>query len=166
MLKRMLQFLASLIGFALLVVGPLMLIKKSQFKAMGEAGAAMVMPPTIVTAAAPTPESWESSLNATGSLAAVQGGTIGAEVPGKVVKIAFESGANVKAGDVLVQLDISTEEAQLRAAEATAALAKANLDRARDLRQSNTNSPAELDASEAQAKQAQAQAENFRAVIA
>jgi 4-aminobutyrate aminotransferase-like enzyme len=41
------------------------------------------------------------------------------------VKIAFEAGAAVKAGDVLVQLDTSTEEAQLQAAEATAALAKA-----------------------------------------
>jgi membrane fusion protein (multidrug efflux system) len=67
---------------------------------------------------------------------------------------------------VLVQLDISTQEAQLRAAEATAALAKANLQRARDLRESNTNSPAELDAADAQAKQAQAQAENIRATIA
>jgi membrane fusion protein (multidrug efflux system) len=92
--------------------------------------------------------------------------TIGAELPGKIVKIALESGASVKAGDVLVQLDISTEEAQLRAAEATAALAKANLERARDLRQSNTNSLAELDAADAQAKQAQAQAENMRASIA
>lgn len=166
MLRKMLQFLASLIGFALLIAGPLFLVKMSQFKSMGAAAAAMVMPPTTVTAMAAEVGKWENSFSSTGSVAAVQGVTIGAEVAGKVVKIAFESGAPAKAGDVLVQLDISTEEAQLRAAEATLALAKANLQRARDLRQSNTNSLAELDAADAQAKQAQAQAENIRATIA
>lgn len=165
MLKKVLQFVLSLLLFALVIAGPLLLIKISQFKAMGAAGAAMVMPPTTVTATAATEERWENSLNATGSLMAVQGVTIGAEMPGKITKLSFEAGAAVKAGDVLVQLDTSTEEAQWRAAQATAALAKANLDRARDLRQSNTNSPAELDASDAQAKQAQAQADTIRAVI-
>ena len=166
MLRKTLLFIASLIGFALVIAGPLFLVKMSQFKSMGAAAAAMVMPPTTVTATAAEAGKWENSFSSTGSVAAVQGVTIGAEVPGKVVKIAFESGASVKAGEVLVQLDISTEEAQLRAAEATAALAKANLQRARDLRESNTNSLAELDAADAQAKQAQAQAENIRATIA
>jgi membrane fusion protein, multidrug efflux system len=166
MIKKALLFIVSLIGFVALIAGPLFLVKMRQFKAMGDAGAAMVMPPTTVTAAPAKEDNWENLLSATGSLVAVQGVTISAEVAGKVVKIAFEPGASVKAGDVLVQLDISTEEAQLRAAEATAALAKANLQRARDLRQSNTNSLAELDASEAQAKQADAQAETLRAMIA
>jgi membrane fusion protein, multidrug efflux system len=168
MLKKSTLFIASLLGFALLIAGPLFVTKISQFKAMGEAGKkmAMSMPPTTVTAAEAKPETWENSLTATGSVVAVQGVTIGAEASGKVVKIAFEAGTTVKSGDVLVQLDTSTEEAQLRAADATAALAKANLDRARELRQNNTNSPAELDAADAQAKQAQAQADGIRAVIA
>jgi membrane fusion protein (multidrug efflux system) len=166
MLRKTFQFIASLLGFALLIVGPLFLVKRGQFKTMEAAGAAMVMPPTIVTAAAVAEQQWENSLASTGSLVAVQGVTIGAEVPGKVVRIGFEAGAAVKAGDALVELDISTETAGLRAAEATAALAKANLARARDLRQSNTNSPAELDAAEAQFKQAQAQVDSLRAVIA
>jgi len=166
MLKKILQFLASLAGCGLVIAGPLMLVKRSQFKAMGAAGAAMVMPPTTVTATPATEESWANSLVATGSLAPVQGVTVGAEMPGKVVKIAFEPGATVNAGDLLVQLDTSTEEAQLRAAEATAALATANLERARELRKSGTNSPADLDAHDAQAKQAAAQADNLRAVIA
>ena len=164
MIRKTLLFIASFVGFAFLIAGPLWLVKMSQFKAMGAAN--MTMPPTTVTAAPANEDNWEATLNASGSLVSVQGVTIGAEVPGKIVKIAFEPGATVKAGDILVQLDISTEEAQLRSAEASAALAKANLTRARDLRQSNTNSPAELDAADAQAKQADAQAENLRAVIA
>lgn len=164
MLRKILIFVAGFILCVLAVAGPLFLVKRSQFKAMAEAP--MIMPPTVVTAAAVAPQKWESLLNATGSLVPVQGVTIAAETPGKIVKIGFEAGATVKAGDLLIQLDVTTEEAQLHAAEATAALAKANLDRARDLRQSNTNSMAELDAADAQAKQAAAQAEMIRTVIA
>ena len=138
MLRKTLQFIAGLIGFALLIVGPLILVKRSQFKAM--AAAPMFMPVTTVTAAPVTAQKWENLISATGSLVPVQGVTVAAETPGKIVKIAFEAGATVKADDILVQLDTSTEEAQLRAAEATAALGKANLERAKDLRQSNTNS--------------------------
>jgi membrane fusion protein (multidrug efflux system) len=168
MIRKFLLFLGGLVGVVLLIAGPLFLAKTSQFKAMGEAGAAMAsaMPPTMVTATAAKSDTWSNSLTAPGSLVAVQGVTVAAEMPGKVVKIDFEPGALVKAGDLLVQLDTTTEAAQLRAAEATAALAKANLERARDLRQNNTNSPAELDAADAQAKQATAQAESIRTVIA
>ncbi len=164
--KKILLFVAGLVACVLLVAVPLFLIKIKQFKTMGEMGAAMVMPPTTVTAAPAKPDSWGDSLTAPGSLAAVQGVTVAAETPGKVVKIAFEPGATVQVGDLLIQLDTTTEEAQLHAAEATAALAKANLERARELRQSSTNSLAELDAADAQAKQALAQAESIRTVIA
>lgn len=150
----------------ILVVGGLVFIKISQFKAMAAAGAAMGVPTEVVTAAPVRRDQWENTLQASGTAAAVQGVTVGTEAPGKIVRIAFESGQAVKAGDLLVQLDTSTEEAQLRAAEAAAALAQANLQRARELRQANTNSPAELDAADAQAKQARAQADALRAVIA
>lgn len=164
MFRKILTFIAGLLLCIVAIAGPLFLIKRSQFKAMG--AAPMFMPPTTVTAAPATPQKWENLITATGSFAPVQGVTVAAEMPGKIVKIGFEAGAVVKAGDVLVQLDASTEEAQLRAAEATAALAQANLQRAKELRQTQTNSLAELDASEAQAKQAAAQADTLRAVIA
>jgi membrane fusion protein (multidrug efflux system) len=166
--KKTILFIVGLVACVLLIAVPLFFIKIGQFKAMGEAGAAMAaaMPPTTVTAAPAKPDTWGDSLTAPGSLEAVQGVTVAAETPGKVVKIAFEPGATVQAGDLLIQLDTTTEEAQLLAAEATAALAKANLNRASELRQSSTNSPAELDAADSQAKQALAQAESIRTVIA
>lgn len=160
------QFIAGLVACALFIAVPLGVLKMTQFQAMGAQAAAMVFPPTVVTATAAKNEVWGESLSAPGSLEAVQGVTVAAEVPGKVAKIAFEAGALVREGDLLVQLDTSSEEAQLRAAEATAALARANLARARELRASGTNSPAELDAADAQARQADAQAENLRAIIA
>lgn len=164
--KKTILFIAGLVVCVLLIAVPLFFIKKNQFKTMGEMGAAMVMPPTTVTATPAKPDTWGDSLTAPGSLEAVQGVTVAAETPGRVVKIAFEPGATVQAGDLLIQLDTSTEEAQLHAAEATAALAKANLNRASELRQSSTNSLAELDAADAQAKQAMAQAESICTVIA
>ncbi len=148
------------------IVGFLVGTKLLQFRAMAAAGAAMVPPPETVTVAEAREETWALTVDVTGSIAAVQGVTIAAEVPGKVAKIDFEAGAKVKAGDLLVQVDTSTEEAQLRAAEASAALAKANLDRSKDLSEKATISKAEFDAAEAQYKQAMAQADGIRAVIA
>lgn len=159
------RYAGILLLIVIVVAGPLVLVRVAQIRAMIAAGKSMAMPPETVTATQAKLGNWENTLTSTGSLSAVQGVTVGAEVPGKIVKIAFEAGALVKAGDVLVELDVSTEQAQLRAAEATAALARANLQRARDLRQNNTNSPAELDAADAQAKQALAQADGIRALM-
>jgi len=150
----------------IVITGALFLIKKGQFSAMAAAGAAMVMPPEIVTAAPVKADTWETTLTATGSVVTVQGVTVSAEVPGKVVSINFESGAAVQAGDLLVQLDTSIEEAELRAAEASATWAKVNLERSTDLLAKNAVSKSDYDLVDAQAKQATAQTDNIRAVIA
>jgi len=155
--------------FVLIVVafaGPLAVVRGLQIKAMIDAAQHTTMPPTVVTASPAANQTWENSLQATGSVTAVQGVTVAAEMGGKVAKIEFQPGSTVKAGDLLVQLDTSVEEAQFQAATAAAELAKANLGRARELRQSNTNSASELDAADAQAKQALAQVANIKAVIA
>ena len=78
----------------------------------------------------------------------------------------FESGADVKRGQVLVKLDTSAEEAQLAAAVAEASLAKVSLGRAERLRANEANAQADLDAAEARAKQAVATVANLRATIA
>ncbi len=165
-MKRNAAFAVGLVVCLLFVAGPLFFIKKRQFEAMGAAGAAMRMPPTTVNAAPAKHDQWVEHLTAPGSLQAVQGVTVATEVAGKVVKIAFEPGAAVKAGDVLVQLDASTEEADLRAAESTAALTKANLERIHTLHDSGITSTSELDSSSAAAKQATAQAHSIEATIA
>ncbi len=160
MLKRLFITLA---GLLILIGGPT-LIKLSQFAAMG--AASMQMPPETVTAAAATKEHWPDTVNATGTLVAVQGVTIGAELGGKVTEIAFESGGRVEAGDLLVRLDTSAEEAQLRSAQAAAKLARISLNRIRGLRANKTVSQADLDTAEANYKQTTAQVDNVRAAIA
>jgi membrane fusion protein (multidrug efflux system) len=165
MLKKVLVYAATIAGL-LIVIGFLAGTKVRQFSAMGAAAASFVPPPETVTAAEVREDTWENTLAATGSFAPVQGVTVGAEMPGKVVQIAFTAGATVQAGDLLVQLDVSTEQAQLRAAEAAAELSRINLQRARELREKNSNSASDFDQAEAQAKQAAATADGIRAVIA
>lgn len=160
MLKRL---ALTLLGLAVLIGFPAV-VKMQQFGAM--AAMSMEMPPETVTADAARMVRWQKSVAATGTLVAVQGVTIGAELGGKIVKISFESGERAKAGDLLVGIDISAEEAQLRSAEAAAKLARINLERNRDLRANRTVSQADLDIAEANYKQAVAQMDNIRAAIA
>ncbi len=150
----------------LAVIGTLAGIKALQIQKMIEQGKQFVPPPEIVTAAPVTASSWETLLTAFGSLDAVQGLTITAEIAGKVVEIAFESGARVSAGDLLVQQDVSVEQAQLRSAESVAELARIEFDRSKKLLANNVISPSDFDSSKAQLTQALAQADNIRAVIA
>jgi membrane fusion protein (multidrug efflux system) len=149
----------------LLLVGIIATIKALQIGRMAAQGN-QAPPPETVTTAAAKKESWEVVLNAIGSLQAVQGVMVTAELPGKVVKIAFEPGSRVKAGDLLVQQDTSTEEAQLRVAEAAETLAQTNFRRLRELLARKIVSKAEYDNAEAQCKQAAAQSDNIRALIA
>jgi len=162
----MLKKLVIAIGGVSLMVGALVGTKFEQFRTMGEVDAAMVPPPQIVTAATASEDEWENTLPSIGTLTPVRGITLTAEIPGKIERIAFDSGTLVNEGDVLVQLDTSTEAATLRAAKASAALALENLKRTRDLRKNLTTSQAELDAALARYEEAEAQVESLGATIA
>jgi len=149
-----------------IIVGLLAGIKALQIGAMIDQGKQFAPPPEIVTSTSATTTSWESSLTAVGSLDAVQGVTVTAEVTGKVVQLAFESGKRVPAGELLVQQDISVEQAQLRAAEAMSELARINFERAKTLLPNEGISRSDYDSSQAQLTQALAEVENMRALIA
>lgn len=165
MKRKTKQRVAVAVGL-LAIVAILAGVKAGQIVTMVRAGESFVPPPEAVTSARVESARWEGTKAAIGSLVAVRGVTVGSELPGTVREIAFESGASVRRGAVLVRLDTSVEETQLRAAVADAALARVNLSRARKLRQGGANAPAELDAAEARAEQADATVANLRAVIA
>ena len=155
----------TLVGLGL-VVGFLVGTKVIQIKALIASGENFEMPPEYVTSAIVKEELWRQTLDAVGSLTAVQGVLVSTEVAGKVDDLHFESGESVESGQLLVELDTSTEEAQLAAAQADAELARINLDRAKKLRLSNTVAEAELDSAEAAFLAAEAQVENLEAMIA
>jgi membrane fusion protein (multidrug efflux system) len=161
-MKKKIAF--AVIG-VILLVGVLGGIKGLQIGRMVAQGKQFVPPPETVTTAVANSQSWESLLTAVGSLEAVQGVTVAAEMTGRVVNIAFEAGSKVKAGDLLLQQDTSSESAQLRAAEANLDLARTDLERKRALLDNRTISRSEFDTSDAQFKQARAQVDTIRAVI-
>ena len=149
----------------LIVVGALAGSKYLQIRAMIEQGKQYAPPPAVVTSATVMSETWESSLAAVGSVDAVQGVTVTAEMTGKVVRIAFASGNRVSAGDLLVQQDISAETAQLRAAEAVSELARLNFERAKTMLPNEAISLSDYDGLQAQLAEARAEVENTLAMI-
>jgi len=154
------------IGVVVLIAGGLAGVKVLQVRKLIAAAKSLTPPPESVSAVLVREEKWPDTLTAIGSIAAVQGVTITPDIPGTVREIAFESGAQVAQGDLLVRLDTSSEEAQLRAIEAQVELASLNLNRVRALRNDNMIAQSELDTAQAAVKEAEANADTVRAVIA
>ena len=158
------RILFAILGLTVLIV-VLAGIKALQIRAMIERGKAFVPPPETVTTAVAKTESWETSLTAVGSLTAVQGVTVAAELAGKVVEIAFEPGARVTKGDLLIRQDTSAEEAQLPGAVAQVSLTKSTLDRDEKMLAQQITSQADYDTAVANHAQAVSQANTIRATI-
>jgi len=161
MIKRIVLVIILLIVLAGILAG----IKTLQIRRMIAKGEKAEMPPETVTAAVVCSESWGDQLTAVGSLTAVQGVTVSAEVSGKIVHLGFESGGGVQAGTVLVKQDTDSEAAQLRGAEANSALAKLNFERNSNLLRQNLISRLDYDNAEAQYKQTESQGDYLRAII-
>ncbi|MFH2122573.1 MAG: efflux RND transporter periplasmic adaptor subunit [Pseudomonadota bacterium] len=161
MKKRILLTLLALI----VIGGSLAGIKVLQIRHMMAVGSKMVPPPETISTAEVQQQSWESVLSAVGSLEAVQGVTVAAEQPGKVVAISFTPGDFIEKGAPLAELDTSAEEAQLRAMESSRDLARTNLRRLAELADKGLISLAEFDNAKAGFKEAEAQTENIQAII-
>jgi membrane fusion protein (multidrug efflux system) len=124
-----------------------------------------VMPPTTVSSATVKEEDWAPVLSAVGSVSAVQGAIIAAELGGVVSDIKFENGGAAKKGDVIMKLDASQEEALLRSAEAEAELAHQDLERAQGLASQKVVSKAELDTAESKFNRLNAVVDQMRSSI-
>jgi membrane fusion protein (multidrug efflux system) len=149
----------------LLVLGGLAGIKTLQIRKLMASGQGAAAPVETVSTFAAREEHWQGSLTAIGSVTAAQGVTVTTEIPGLIRQIAFESGAVVEKEALLIRLDTSSEEAQLRAVEAQVELAKLNAERLRSLRKEKTVSQSDLDTAEANLKQNQANGDAIRSTI-
>ncbi|HEX9983588.1 MAG TPA: efflux RND transporter periplasmic adaptor subunit [Thermoanaerobaculia bacterium] len=159
MKKRMLLMLVVVIAFLAAIGG----FKYFQIKeAMAQSWAP---PPEAVTTVVAQPASWSSTLNAIGSVAAVNGVTVSADAPGIVEQILFDSGRTVSKGDVLVRLDAKQERAQLAAAEAQRNLARLALQRNQGLAEKGIVAQSSFDQADAEYKSAEARVGEIRAAI-
>ena len=148
-----------------LLIAALGFVKFKQIQtAVGQA-AAFQPPPEAVTTIVARQEQWPATLSAIGTMAAVQGVTVSADLPGTVERIAFDSGKAVREGELLALLDTRQERAQLAAAESQRDLAQLNFDRMQGLLNERVVSRAEFDRATAENRQGEARVAEIRATI-
>src|SRR5215469_6428683 len=128
-MKTKITFAIGLVTMVVVILGG---TKALQIKAAMAGG--WSQPPDTVSSAVAREEHWQDTFEAVGSISAVQGVMVTPELAGTVSEIAFESGAVVNKGDLLVRFDTSTEEAQLKAAKAQFEWAQLTVERNRRLR--------------------------------
>jgi membrane fusion protein (multidrug efflux system) len=161
MWKRMIGMLVVVT----IVIAGLGFVKFRQIQTAMAEGAAFQPPPEAVTTIVAQVEEWPSTLSAIGTMAAVQGVTVSADLPGTVDRIAFESGRPVRQGEILAELDTRQERAQLSALEAQRDLARLNFNRMKGLLSERVISQAEFDRAVAEQKQTEAQVGEIQATI-
>jgi membrane fusion protein (multidrug efflux system) len=133
--------------------------------ALAGTAAAQEPPATVSTTVAAATE-WRDSLQAVGSIRAVRGADLAAEVAGVVDSVNFESGGDVAAGTVLLRLRPNDDAARLADLQAAVDLAGQNL--ARDAKQFSAQavSQATMDADHSRLLSARAQAAQQQALMA
>jgi len=161
MAKRMILML----GVTVVLLTALGFIKFKQVQSAVHASA-FQPPPEAVTSIVAQEDQWPATMNVIGTMEAVQGVTVSADLPGSVERINFESGQSVRAGDVLVELDTRQERAQLAALEAQRDLASVNFTRMQQLVNEGVISRVEYDQASAQQRSTEANVAEIRATIA
>jgi len=161
MAKRMILMLVAV----LVVLSGLGFVKFQQIQTAMAQGEAFQPPPEAVTTIVAATSEWPDTLGGIGTVVAVQGVTVSADLPGTVDRVLFESGRAVAGGAVLVELDTRQERAQLSAAEAGRDLAQVNFQRMKGLLEERVVSQAEYDQATAAHKQSEGRADEIRAAI-
>jgi membrane fusion protein, multidrug efflux system len=148
------------------IIAGLGYFKLKQVQAAVKAGMSFQPPPEAITTTVARQETWPSTLGVVGTMTAVHGVTVAADLPGTVDQIKFDSGKWVQAGEVLVELDTRQERAQLAAMEAQRELTKINYSRMQQLVNEGVISRMDYDKAMADQKAADANAAEVRATIA
>jgi len=162
MAKRMFLTLAVTVA----VIAGLGFVKFRQIHAAIAQAASFQPPPEAVTTIVAQRETWPTTVNVIGTMVAIQGVTVSADLPGTVDKIHFDSGKWVHEGDVLIELDTRQERAQLAAVEAERDLAGINYGRTEELVKQGVISRADYDRATSEHKSTEARVGEIRATIA
>lgn len=127
--------------------------------------ATMAKPVVSVTTARAEAGEWRSVVPAVGTLQAVNGVDISGSISGLVKDIGFQSGQDVRRGQVLLRLDTDVEVGDLHSAEAELALARVTYDRNVALLRTDAVSRSALDKAEAELKVKAAKVNSLQAQI-
>jgi len=155
-----------LLGSVLGSGGLLAVWKQSAVREAAAAAAGQPEPVERVTLAVAEAGEHHATTTAIGTVLALRSITLKNEVSGTVVRTEVKAGQIVDAGTVLVALDTSVEQAELRALSAQAKLAQTMLERRERLLEHGATTQDEVDQVRAQREVADAQSARLRALIA
>jgi membrane fusion protein (multidrug efflux system) len=150
------RFVLAIVGLVA-IVAALAGVKVAQISTligMGKQAAKAGPPPEAVSSSMSQKQTWEGTLSAVGSITAAKGVAVSNDAPGIVSRILFDSGATVRDGQILVELDTSVERAQLASSRARLQLAKLTFGRSQALLGSGSISKAQVDSDDAQLRAA------------
>ncbi|MYM62163.1 efflux RND transporter periplasmic adaptor subunit [Pseudomaricurvus sp. HS19] len=150
----------------LLLVSGLGLYKYLQIQAMIAYGKSFPEPSESVEAVEARVQRLPQTVTSIGEIVAPLSLQLRSEVAGRIAAVKAVPGARVKQGDLLVQLDVSEEQARLQAAQARVNLARVDLDRVKRLSKQKTVSEETVDQAEANFAIAQADVMALQAIIA
>jgi membrane fusion protein (multidrug efflux system) len=122
-------------------------------------------PPQTVSTVTASSQEWRSQLEGVGSLRAVNGANLSGQVAGIVSKIHFESGADIKKGDLLLELLADDDKARLDALKATADLARITFERDSALVKTNAVSQQTVDTDKGNLRNAEALVAQQQALV-
>ncbi|MGE0871029.1 MAG: efflux RND transporter periplasmic adaptor subunit [Kofleriaceae bacterium] len=165
--RRWPRIVGVIVGL-LVILGALAGVKFWQISsliAMGEQAEKAGPPPESVSTDKVISTVWDRTISAVGTVTGVNSVTVANEAAGVVTKINFESGDMVKRGEVLAELDVGAEQAQLASAIARRDLRRLNVRRSRKLVASGALARATLDEEETQLASAEREVEALRAGV-
>jgi membrane fusion protein, multidrug efflux system len=149
----------------LIVIGLLVGFKVFTNQMMKSFFASNVPPPVSVNFETIQTAPVAQNLTTIGSIAAIHQVTISPEISGQVRRIAFVPGAPVKKGDVIVQMNDASEQADLANARAQQKLTGLTLRRTQELFAKGAASQAQLDQAQSQFDAATAMIARTQAII-
>jgi membrane fusion protein (multidrug efflux system) len=123
------------------------------------------VPPAPVIESVAQLRDWQPTISSIGFIEPVQGVELSIADAGLVHKIYFESGETVEQGQLLLELDTTVEQANLKAAQARLPAAKSNYQRALRLYKQNTGSKQNLDNTESEYQSLNASIESLKSTI-
>ncbi|MEO0324485.1 MAG: efflux RND transporter periplasmic adaptor subunit [Myxococcota bacterium] len=140
---------AAIAVTVVLVLGGIVGAKADQIGAMIEDGDNFQLPPVAITDAEAVRVTWSATSEAVGSIVARRTVPLAAEVGGKVTRVGFESGDDVRRGQLLLSLDAALPRAELAQADARLRLAWLELARVETLRARGARTDADFERAEA-----------------
>ncbi len=146
------------------VGGVIYQLKMAKLKAAASAPKPPEMPEAVTLVDVESTE-YRPSVTSIGTIKAPRWITLRNEVPGRIVKLSLSDGKIVGEGEVLIELDHSVEDAQLKSAQARQRIARSVYDRTVKAAQVNASSGTELDQADSELAQSTAEVERLQAII-